>query len=251
MHTHSHTHTHTHKDRLTLWLTGISLLSLPVLLVFGGSFAVGQLTPVLCRTRPCLPLTFVSLGFNTPMRTATSVTTTNTTATTTTILLFLTLGLLHLSAEFARHLMHPFQFRRFKTMMVRVLLSLLLLLPHLVKAVGLQGFGGWLGGDSSVPGHANVRAGASKEGAGLCPHLILAAQREELKDIVGLEEAALLWVFQHAVGEELFEDLPVAKHFILIKKTNKILLTCVTSFNLYAKEAGKKEDTYTHICPIP
>ena len=85
-----------------------------------------------------------------------------------------------------------------------------------------------------MPGHANVRASASKEGAGLRPHLVLAAQREELKDVVGLEEAALLWVFQHTVGEELFEDLPGAKHFILIKKTNKILLTCMTAFNLYA-----------------
>lgn len=33
-------------------------------------------------------------------------------------------------------------------------------------------------------------------------------QREQLVDVVRLEEASLLWIFQNAVGQELFKDLP-------------------------------------------
>ena len=48
-----------------------------------------------------------------------------------------------------------------------------------------------------------------KYGAGLRSLVAVGVgQREELVDVVGLEEAPLLGVLQDTVGQKLFEDLP-------------------------------------------
>ena len=56
----------------------------------------------------------------------------------------------------------------------------------------------------------DIRAGARKDGTSLGAHAdVISTEGEELVEIVRLEEASLLGVLQHPVGEELLEDLPV------------------------------------------
>lgn len=58
----------------------------------------------------------------------------------------------------------------------------------------------------------HVRSRTSKDGAGLGPLLFgVVGEAKQLVEVVGLEEAPLLRVFQHSVGQELLKDLPVEK----------------------------------------
>ena len=208
-----------------------------MLSVSGRRLAVSRRLPPLLP-RPLTPLGLVNSGrVHPPAKTAASITAAAAATTSGARLLSLQLGLLHLPAQFPSHFTHPLHFRhlRARVVLLRPGLLLLLLLPQPVEEVWLEGLGGGGGGRGVLAGHAHVGACAGEEGAGLGAGLVLAAQCEELEDVVGLEEAALLGVLQHAVGQELLEDLPEGiKHmYVQLKRFGKICLLKSSSTSMF------------------